>query len=175
MAVDMQSSLECLDVRSPRTVRDVWSEAHARAVADQEPILVPVAPFADDRGWSLMNMLTGALRDTGQVNFSMQYPGVVKAWHRHRKQTDFWICVGGHLKAGVYRESDGAAWSAVIGLMRPAALIIPPGLWHGAATVGPESAALLYYVTNAYDARHPDEERRPWDSVDGFPWHNENR
>ena len=52
----------------------------------------------------------------------------------------------------------------------PGVLIIPPPLWHGAATVGPESAGLLYYVTHAYDAAHPDEHRRAWDSVEGFPW-----
>ena len=40
----------------------------------------------------------------------------------------------------------------------------------GTATVGPESAGLLYYVTHAYDAAHPDEHRRPWDSVEGIPW-----
>ena len=48
--------------------------------------------------------------------------------------------------------------------------MIPPGLWHGATTVGATPAGLLYYVTHAYDQNEPDEERRPHDSVDGFPW-----
>ena len=51
----------------------------------------------------------------GQVNFSSQYPGTIKAWHRHQKQTDFWLCVQGHMKAGIYREQDGMMWQAVFG------------------------------------------------------------
>ncbi|MCI0362803.1 MAG: hypothetical protein L0Y44_14515 [Phycisphaerales bacterium] len=149
---------------------DDWIHAHQRAVAEQQPIFVPVTPYADDRGWSLMNLLSGAMSQQGQINFSMQYPGVVKAWHRHQHQSDFWMCVVGHVKAGVYRQADGAAWMLVTGEKRPGVLIIPPPLWHGAACVGPTPSGLLYYVTKAYDPAHPDEHRRPWDSVEGFPW-----
>ena len=159
-----------LEVRKPIILTVSWDEAQQRAEAELEPVFVPISPYADDRGWSLMNLLAGAMSEQGQINFSMQYPGVVKAWHRHDKQTDFWICAIGHIKAGIWRESDGAAWMCVFGNRDPGVLIIPPPLWHGAATVGPESAGLLYYVTHAYDAAHPDEHRRAWDSVEGFPW-----
>jgi dTDP-4-dehydrorhamnose 3,5-epimerase len=97
------------------------------------------------------------------------HPGVVKAWHRHREQTDFWLALEGHLKAGVHRD-DGRTWQAVVGRMRPGVLIVPPPLWHGAATVGNEPCGLFYYVTRAYDPKSPDEERRPFDAVEGFPW-----
>jgi dTDP-4-dehydrorhamnose 3,5-epimerase len=159
-----------LRVLSPRAYDGSWAEAHELALTHMEPVFVPVTPFTDDRGWSLMNMLTGVMGKQGQVNFSMQYPGIVKAWHRHDKQTDFWMCLAGHLKAGAYRESDGTAWMIVMGEKRPGALIIPPPLWHGAACVGPTAAGLLYYVTHAYDPAQPDEHRRAWDSVPGFPW-----
>ena len=112
---------------------------------------------------------------SGQVNFSLQHPGVIKAWHRHAKQTDFWMCVSGHLKTGMYREADGAAWSIVIGEMRPGVVVIPPPLWHGAATVGDRSAGLLYYLTHSYDPASPDEERRPHDAFEGFPWELQHR
>ncbi len=140
-----------------------------------EPIFVPVTPYCDDRGWSIMNQLQGVMTPEGQVNYSVQYPGVIKAWHRHAKQTDFWICLMGHIKVGVYREEDGAAWCAVIGEKRPGVMIIPPPLWHGAATVGHEPAGLFYYVTHRYDAAAPDEQRRAWDSVPGFPWAMQHR
>jgi dTDP-4-dehydrorhamnose 3,5-epimerase len=163
-----------LRVQTPRIYDGGWAEAHELAQSQLEPVFVPVTPFADDRGWSLMNMLHGAMGQQGQINFSMQYPGVVKAWHRHDKQTDFWMCLVGHIKAGVYRESDSAAWMLVTGEKRPGVLIIPPPLWHGVACVGPQPAGLLYYVTHGYDPAHPDEHRRPWDSVDGFPWETRN-
>lgn len=156
--------------RAPRTVNDPVAAALDQAHAGKEPIFVPQTLFTDDRGWSLMNQLQGIMRPEGQVNFSVQYPGVIKAWHRHALQTDFWICLTGHIKVGIHREEDGATWMAIIGEKRPGVLIIPPPLWHGAATVGDTSAGLLYYVTHAYNPAKPDEERRPHDSIAGFPW-----
>jgi len=150
-------------------------EALEMAEAERQPVFVPTPVYTDDRGWSLMNMLTGALRPEGQVNFSVQYPGVVKAWHRHALQTDFWICLHGHLKVGVHREEDGRSWMGVIGEKRAGMVVIPPPLWHGAATVGPTSAGLLYFVTKAYDASNPDEERRGPDTIPGFSWGVEHR
>lgn len=162
-------------IRAPAEMPPDWPAALRCAEARQEPVLVALRHHCDDRGWSLMNMLAGVLGPQGQVNYSLQHPGVIKAWHRHERQTDCWICVHGHLKAGVHRESDGATWSAVIGQARPAVLIIPAPLWHGAATVGAEPAGLVYYVSRAYDPANPDEIRRAWDSVPGFTWGTEHR
>src|SRR4030095_11670327 len=45
------------------------------------------------------------------------------------------------------------------------------GRWDdGAACVGRTPSGLLYYVTHAYEPSKPDEHRRAWDSVPGFPW-----
>ena len=157
-------------VETPRTVRLDWAAALELAESGCEPVFVPVTPFCDDRGWSLMNLYTGMLSEQGQINVSTQYPGVIKAWHRHQRQTDVWLCPSGHLKVGVYDEGADRAWAIVIGEQKPGAVIIPPPLWHGAATVGPQAATLMYYVTNAFDPDNPDEQRRPYDSVTGFPW-----
>jgi dTDP-4-dehydrorhamnose 3,5-epimerase len=148
--------------------------AYRRALAEREPVAVPVRVYADDRGWSIMNQLQGVMSADGQINYSVTHPGVIKAWHRHAQQTDFWLCLMGHLKAGIHRD-DGRTWRTVLGDRRPAMLIIPPTLWHGAATVGHEPAGLMYYVTRAYNAQQPDEERRAFDSVVGFSWSVEHR
>jgi dTDP-4-dehydrorhamnose 3,5-epimerase len=155
---------------APRVLNDSVPTAFEAALSAKEPVFVPQPLYTDDRGWSLMNQLQGVMRAEGQVNFSVQYPGVIKAWHRHSLQTDFWICLTGHIKVGVYREEDQKAWMAVIGEKKPGVLIIPPPLWHGAATVGDTQAGLLYYVTHAYNPKQPDEQRRAHDSIDGFPW-----
>jgi len=152
------------------TWNDTVETGYRRALAEHEPVFVPSTHYADDRGWSLMNQLQGVLSVKGQVNFSTQYPGVIKAWHRHKKQTDFWIVLRGHLKVGVHRPTDNQSWAMVAGEKRPGTIIIPPTLWHGAATVGPESAGLLYFVTEAYNPAEPDEERLDHDAIDGFPW-----
>jgi dTDP-4-dehydrorhamnose 3,5-epimerase len=154
----------------PRTHPGPIAEAFAQAVNGVEPLFVPACAHVDDRGWSLMNQLQGVMRPEGQINYSVQNPGVVKAWHRHRKQTDFWICVMGHLKVGIHRETDRKSWVIVTGEHKPGVVIIPPPLWHGAATVGPRAAGLLYYLTHQYDPASPDEDRRGHDSIEGFPW-----
>ncbi len=159
------------DIQHVRVYKGTVVDAAAEAGEKCEPLLVPIQPYVDDRGWSFMNQLQGVLTPAGQINFSMQYPKVVKAWHRHRRQTDFWLCLLGQFKAGIHRESDDQCWATVIGQMQPAVLIIPPPLWHGVATLGEESAGLLYYVTRAYDPSNPDEDRRQWVVVEGFSWH----
>jgi dTDP-4-dehydrorhamnose 3,5-epimerase len=165
-----QPTEKSMQTFAPKTANLPLPEAHAMALAGNEPVFVPSSVHVDDRGWSLMNQLQGVMTPHGQINFSVQYPGVIKAWHRHKLQTDFWIGLNGHLKAGIYREADAKAWLFILGEKRPGVLIIPPTLWHGAATVGDTAAGLLYYVTHAYDAANPDEERRVFDSVAGFPW-----
>ncbi|MEX0884892.1 MAG: hypothetical protein WD009_00495 [Phycisphaeraceae bacterium] len=149
--------------------------AYDQAVAACEPRFVPAPVHVDDRGWSIMNQLCDVLDPAGQVNYAVMYPGVIKAWHRHRQQTDFWLCVAGHLKVGVHREQDNTAWQVVVGEHRPGTVVIPPTLWHGAATVGPTSAGLLYYVTRQYNVDEPDEQRRAHDALPAFAWHVEHR
>ena len=159
---------------SPNVMRTSPAEAFEAARQNAEPVFVPASVYADDRGWSIMNQMQGVMTGAGQINYSVMYPDVIKAWHRHQNQTDFWMVLHGHLKAGVHRE-DGKSWAIVIGEKTPGVLIIPPPLWHGAATVGPESAGLLYYVTHAYNPEKPDEQRLAFDGVEGFPWKVVNR
>lgn len=151
------------------------AEAFEDARRAGEPRFVPVRPYVDDRGWSLMNQLVGVLGPSGQVNYSHLHAGGIKAWHRHDKQTDFWLCVRGHAQVGAHREADGQSWSAVVGEMNPGVVIIPPPLWHGMAAIGPEPVGLFYYVTHAYDPDQPDEFRRDFDSVAGFAWGTQHR
>lgn len=159
-----------IEIRKMRVCREGPGEAHRQALSDSEPVFVPATLFADDRGWSMMNQLQGVMTPEGQVNYSVQYPGVIKAWHRHTHQTDFWMCLRGHVKVGVQREGEGWAWLHVLGEKAPGVVVIPPTLWHGAATVGHEPAGLFYYVTKAYNAGNPDEQRRAHDALAGFPW-----
>jgi len=159
-----------MKILAPQVLSIPLEEAFETAKSQRTPIFVPTSHFTDDRGWSLMNQLQGIMGPQGQVNFSVQYPGVIKAWHRHKLQTDFWMGLIGHLKVGIYDQENDQGWSIVIGEKRPGTVIIPPTLWHGAATVGPTQAGLLYYVTHSYNPQQPDEERAAHDAFAGFPW-----
>jgi len=164
-----------MNTHTPQSSTASLAESFSIATEKREPLFVPTTHFTDDRGWSLMNQMQGIMSGQGQINFSMQYPGVIKAWHRHHLQTDFWMTLVGHIKVGIYDQENDRAWSIVIGEKRPGTVIIPPPLWHGAATVGNVPAGLLYYVTHSYNPSKPDEERAEYDRFTGFPWQVEHK
>ena len=59
---------------------------------------------SDERGW-LMEILRcddELFQKFGQVYLTTAYPGVVKAWHYHKKQTDNFTCVHGMMKVALY-------------------------------------------------------------------------
>jgi len=40
-------------------------------------------------------------RNFGQVYVTTAYPGVTKAWHMHKKQTDNFTCIHGMMKVAL--------------------------------------------------------------------------
>jgi dTDP-4-dehydrorhamnose 3,5-epimerase len=102
--------------------------------------------------------------------YSMSYPGVVRAWHRHtRGQVDHFTCPKGRIKIGVYdnREdspTQGELDTFVIGEHNPRVVRIPGDCWHGFKAIGNEQALMLNFPTNLYDYDDPDEERLPYDT-----------
>jgi|3_EtaG_2_1085321.scaffolds.fasta_scaffold28884_3 dTDP-4-dehydrorhamnose 3,5-epimerase len=153
--------------------------------------LIKLDKFADGRGWSLNDIYLEHYRQANnpdesyydsykdpmefQVNYSVLYPGVVKAWHRHKNQDDYFCVLKGMAQVGVYSDEEGAE-KFFIGEHNPAVIHIKAGEWHGLTCVGNEPCGLLYLVTNKYDPRNPDEERAPYDSfVDAGWWKPENK
>jgi len=112
----------------------------------------------------------------GQCYITMVYPGVVKAWHYHRKQTDHFVCVGGMAKVVLHdgREGSptrGATDEFVIGWQRQRMVIIPNGVYHGFTAAGDEPAYILNIPTELYDYDDPDEHRLPFDDPKiGYDW-----
>lgn len=134
----------------------------ARCEREQTPGLMRLHPWVDDRGWSLMGLMAGVLSG-GQINYSVQQPGVIKAWHLHERQTDAWCLLHGCIKAAIMSRGGERRWVVALGERAAALLLIPPGLWHGAMTIGPAPAGLLYYVDREYDPASPDEQREAHD------------
>ncbi len=44
----------------------------------------------------------------GQAYITWVYPGVVKAWHYHKKQTDNFVCVSGMAKVALHDAREGS-------------------------------------------------------------------
>ncbi|MBM4370032.1 MAG: dTDP-4-dehydrorhamnose 3,5-epimerase family protein [Deltaproteobacteria bacterium] len=102
----------------------------------------------------------------GQVYFTTTLPGVVKAWHHHRKQTDHFYVMKGCVKIGLHDGRDGSPTRGVLnelylGEHCPGLLKIPPGVWHGWMCTSPEEAYILNVVSEMYDRASPDEFRAP--------------
>ena len=136
--------------------------------------VTPLKKFADSRGWSLndiYSMFVPAVRDAQdyQINYSILYPGIVKAWHRHKHQDDYFCVIHGMAQVGVYSDEDGAE-KYFIGEHNPAVIHIRAGEWHGITALGTQPCGLLYLVTKKYNPAEPDEERTKWNEFVGHDW-----
>lgn len=126
---------------------------------------------ADERG-SLTELLRSddeLFRRFGQAYASLNYPGVVRAWHWHEKQWDYWVTVQGMVKAVCFdRRADSTTAGQIVetfmGEHRPVQLVIPPGVAHGYKTIGTMASILINFPTEVYDRSSPDEFRLPFDT-----------
>ena len=136
---------------------------------------IELKKFVDARGWSI-NDIYSSFRKSGhdptnfQINYSVLYPGIVKAWHRHEKQDDFFCVLHGMAQVGVYNEDTGVASKIFVGDMNPQIVHIEAGEYHGLTPTGPQPVGLLYIVTNQYDEEKPDEERIGFEAFVGAEW-----
>ena len=98
----------------------------------------------------------------GQWSHSLMFDGVIKAWHYHNIQTDWWYICNGVLRVGLcdLRENSSTykqTMDLLMGDLQQAKIIkIPPGVAHGCKTVqGPVN---LFYITS--HIYNPDDEKR---------------
>ena len=108
----------------------------------------------DERGW-LMEILRGddpeLFSRFGQVYVSATYPGVVKAWHYHERQTDNFACIAGMIKLVlVDTRDDSPTRNAVneffIGTQNPMLVQVPNLVYHGWKCISPEPPSLVVNV-----------------------------
>jgi len=122
--------------------------------------------IADERG-RLMEMLRcddSEFKKFGQVYMTTAYPGVVKGWHYHLKQSDGFVVVKGMIKLVLYdRRSDSPTLGEInqffLGEHNPLLVNIPCGVVHGFKGMGLEEAMIINVVSEPYDYQNPDEYR----------------
>jgi dTDP-4-dehydrorhamnose 3,5-epimerase len=127
----------------------------------------------DERGW-LMEILRcdePFFQQFGQVYVTTAYPGVVKAWHYHKNQTDNFTCIHGMMKVVLYDAREDSSTQGIllelfIGEKNPALIRVPPGVIHGFKAIGPETAFFLSIPTLPYNYQEPDEFRLSPDTSD---------
>src|SRR3990172_5373442 len=91
----------------------------------------------------------------GQLSRSSMFQGVVKAWHVHKTQIDWWYIVKGKEKVALYdTRATSKTYKQLEEFMlgegqRDVILKIPPGVAHGVKILeGP--AELIYVTSSAY-------------------------
>jgi dTDP-4-dehydrorhamnose 3,5-epimerase len=122
----------------------------------------------DERGF-LMELLRSdweEFQKFGQVYVTAVYPGVVKGWHYHKVQTDYFICIAGMAKVVLYdAREDSPTYGEVneffMGTLNPMLLVIPPGVMHGFKGISQEMALIVNVPTELYRYDQPDEYRLP--------------
>ena len=98
-------------------------------------------------------------------------PGAITGWHAHGVTTDRLFCSAGTIRVSLFdgRRSSPTArnvWHRIIGAARPTLIVIPPGVWHGVKSIGPDPALILNLVDRAYGYETPDHWRLPPDTPD---------
>jgi len=112
----------------------------------------------------------------GQVYMTTVHPGVVKAWHYHKKQIDNMAVVSGMAKIVLYdgrkdSPTHGDVQEFFIGEHNPILVQIPNGVHHGMKGVGEREAIIINTVSEPYDRRKPDEFRLdPHDKDIPYDW-----
>jgi dTDP-4-dehydrorhamnose 3,5-epimerase len=118
-------------------------------------VLKELETFNDDRGFfrELIRSTDDSFREGfGQWSHSLMFDGVIKAWHFHKIQTDWWYIVSGVLRVGLCdlrEESDTykQTMDFLMGDLQPARVLkVPPGIAHGCKTV--QGPVHLFYLTS---------------------------
>lgn len=126
----------------------------------------------DDRGW-LMEILRSDdnefFQKFGQAYITFCYPGIVKAWHYHKKQWDNFACVYGMAKVALCDLREESTTKGVVnefymGELKPMLIKIPPMVAHGFMAIGEKVAAIVNIPTEVYNYESPDEYRLPYDT-----------
>ena len=121
----------------------------------------------DERGW-LMEILRADESEFfakfGQAYASATYPGVVKAWHYHRKQTDNFACLAGMIKLVLVDTREGSPTKGAVneyflGTEQRILVQIPPLVYHGWKCISTEMSVVLNLPTEPYHYAEPDEYR----------------
>jgi len=100
----------------------------------------------------------------GQVYLTTAYPGVVKGWHYHKKQTDNMVVVKGMMKVVLYDGREGSSTKGEVneffmGIHNTILLQIPPFVFHGFKCIGEEEAMVINCPTETFNYEDPDEFR----------------
>ena len=156
----------------------ILSPTSGDLIRDVEVKPFPVWP--DDRGYFLevarlgQGLVSEFPATSTQISAALNYPGIIKAFHFHKFQTDYWVAAAGLLQVTLVdlrrgSKTFGAKNTFYLGALRPWQLLIPPGIAHGYKVIGEQPSVLVYVTNRIYDPS--DEGRIPYnDTGIAYDW-----
>ena len=147
--------------------------------------VVDLKRFQDDGGSFIeLGRLHGGLHaafpgfEVKQINYSEMDPGVIKAFHLHRRQTDVWFIPAGDkmllvlLDVRAESRSRNVQRRLVLGDGTSRLVRIPPGVAHGVKNLAPTRGHIIYFVDTQFSSAPDacDEGRLPWDFAGAAIW-----
>lgn len=136
-----------------------------------------LATHVDDRGFfrELIRSTDDFFKEGfGQLSVAQMRLGVIKAWHIHKKQVDWWYVPSGLLRVALYDTREDSptfkeTTEVLLGDDQPAQVLrIPIGVAHGYKCLT-KTALILYVTSKVYDGS--DEGRIPYnDAQIGYDW-----
>jgi dTDP-4-dehydrorhamnose 3,5-epimerase len=128
--------------------------------------VIPLRQIGDARG-KVMHMLRSTdphFEQFGEIYFSTASPGVVKGWHEHTRQTQFYAVIQGNIRLALFdNRPDSPSYAELqleeIGAARYCLVRIPPHVIYSFRALGTETAIVANCPTLPHDPaeaiRHP--------------------
>ena len=132
----------------------------------------------DERG-RLMEVMRADdefFREFGQVYITTAYPGVVKAWHYHERQTDHICVIKGMAKLVLYdmrkdSPTKGHINEFFCGEYNPVLVRVPPLVAHGFKCISETEVIVMNIPDKPYNYENPDEFRiHPHENDIPYDW-----
>ena len=146
----------------------------------EDVIVVPLRKICDERGM-IMHMLRRDdphFEEFGEIYFATAYPGVVKGWHEHTKQVQFYAVVQGMIKLVLYdNRRESSTYQQLVELFigedNYQLVRIPTGVINGYKTIGIKTALVANCSTLPHEPEemirydpHGDKVPYKWEKVD---------
>lgn len=138
-------------------------------------ILTPLRQIFDERG-KVMHMLredSAVFSRFGEIYFSCTHPGVVKAWHLHKKITLNYAVILGEIKFVLFDDrpdsrTRGEVQEFFISPENYMLVTVPPLIWNGFKAIGTGSAivancATLPHSSDEIERLPPSDESIPYE------------
>jgi len=136
--------------------------------------VIPLKKICDERGM-ILHMLKSTdehFEKFGEIYFSTAYPGVVKGWHEHTRQVQFYAVIDGIIKLVLYDNRPKSKtykdlMEIFIGIDNYQLVRIPTGVINGYKNIGAKTAVLANCATLPHE---PDEMLRYEPHGDKVPY-----